>query len=82
LASYYNLIVASTTSVGYIVGGPYEGKKMMGCSLVVGKDGLIAEGKKNEFAGDLIIVDIELPERIEKGTQIGKMLKEKNYKFD
>lgn len=82
LASYYNLIVASTTSVGYIVGGPYEGKKMMGCSLVVGKDGLIAEGKKNEFAGDLIIVDIEIPTRTEKGTQIGIMLKNKGYKFD
>ena len=82
LAAYYNMIIASTTSVGYIVGGPYEGKKMMGCSLVVGKDGLIAEGKKNEFAGDLIIVDIELPERREKGTQIGNMLKEKGYKFD
>jgi predicted amidohydrolase len=82
LASYYNLIIASTTSVGYIVGGPYEGKKMMGCSLVVGKDGLIAEGKKNEFAGDLIIVDIEIPTRIEKGTQIGHMLKNKGYKFD
>jgi len=82
LASYYNLIVASTTSVGYIVGGPYEGKKMIGCSLVVDKNGLIAQGKKNEFAGDLIIVDIDLPERKEKGTQIGKMLTDKGYKFD
>ena len=82
LASYYNLIIASTTSVGYIVGGPYEGKKMIGCSLIVDKNGLIAQGKKNEFAGDLIIVDIELPERKEKGIQIGKMLSKKGYKFD
>lgn len=82
LASYYNIVVASTTSVGYIVGGPYEGKKMIGCSLVVGKDGLIAQGKKNEFAGDLIIVDIEMPIRKGKGTQIGKMLSQKGYKFD
>lgn len=82
LASYYNMIVASTTSVGYIVGGPYEGKKMIGCSLVVGKGGLIAQGKKNEFAGDLILTDIDLPERKEKGTQIGKMLQQKGHKFD
>ncbi|MFN8284428.1 MAG: carbon-nitrogen hydrolase family protein [Chitinophagales bacterium] len=82
LASYYDIIVASTTSVGYIVGGPYEGKKMIGCSLVVGKDGVIAQGKKNEFAGDLIIVDIDIPVRNEKGTQIGKMLSQKGYKFD
>lgn len=82
LASYYNLIVASTTSVGYIVGGPYEGKKMIGCSLIVGKDGLMAQGKKNEFAGDLIMVDFNLPKRDEKGTQIGKMLQNNGYKFD
>ena len=82
LATYYNIIIASTTSVGYIVGGPYEGKKMIGCSLVVEKNGLVAQGKKNEFAGDLIIVDIEMTERKEKGTQIGKMLAEKGYSFE
>lgn len=82
LASYYNLIVASTTSVGYIVGGPYEGKKMVGCSLVVDKTGVVAQGKFNEFAGDLKVVELELPERKEKGTEIGDMLKNRGYKFD
>lgn len=82
LASIYNLIIASTTSVGYIVGGPYEGKKMVGCSLIVDKNGVIAQGKQNEFAGDLIIVDIDLPIQTEKGTQIGKMLQKKGYKFE
>jgi predicted amidohydrolase len=82
LASNYDLIVASTTSVGYIVGGPYEGKKMVGCSLVVDKTGVISSGKFNEFAGDLVIKEIMLPDRKEKGTQIGKMLKDKGYHFD
>jgi deaminated glutathione amidase len=82
LASYYDLIIASTTSVGYIVGGPYEGKKMVGRSMVVDKTGIIRQGKLNEFAGDLIIADLMLPERKEKGTQIGKLLREKGYKFD
>lgn len=82
LASYYDIIVASTTSVGYIVGGPYEGKKMIGCSLVVDKNGVIAQGKFNEFAGDLKIVDIQLPERKLKGTQIGEMLKKRGWKPD
>lgn len=82
LASYYNIIVASTTSVGYIVGGPYEGKKMVGCSLVVDKDGIVMQGEFNEFAGDLKIIDITLPERHIKGTQIGDMLAERGYKFD
>lgn len=82
LATYHDIIVASTTSVGYIVGGPYEGKKMVGCSLVVDKNGIIAQGKFNEFAGDLKIVDIHLPERTVKGTQIGKNLSSRGWKID
>jgi len=82
LASYYDIIVASTTSVGYIVGGPYEGKKMVGRSLVVDKNGIIVQGKFNEFAGDLKIVELDLPVRKEKGTQIGAMLAKKGYNTD
>ncbi len=82
LASYHNIIVASTTSVGYIVGGPYEGKKMVGCSMVVDKSGIIAQGVFNEFAGDLIVAELEIPEPKIKGTEIGDMLKRRGYKFD
>ncbi len=82
LASLYNLVIASATSVGYIVGGPYEGKKMVGCSLCVGKQGIIAQGMMNEFAGELVIADFDLPQREEKGTEIGVMLQQKGYKFD
>ena len=32
LARLYDLVIMGTTSVGYLVGGPYEGKKMVGCS--------------------------------------------------
>jgi len=77
LADTYDLVVISATSVGYIVGGPYEGKKMVGCSLAVGKQGIISKGTYNEFAGDLIVADITVPVRKEKGAAIGKMLKTK-----
>lgn len=77
LAGLFNMVVIGTTSVGYIVGGPYEGKKSVGCSLVVNKDGIVARGPFNEFAGELIIAEIEVPERSEKGTDIGEMLKKK-----
>jgi predicted amidohydrolase len=82
LARLHNLVVVSTTSVGYIVGGPYEGKKMVGCSLVVSKDGVLTKGQFNEFAGELRTIEFEVPERPEKGTQIGEMLKNKGYQFD
>lgn len=82
LAKLYDLVIIGATSVGYIVGGPYEGKKMVGCSLAVNKNGAIARGPYLEFAGELIPVDIEIPIRKEKGTEIGQMLKKKGYRFD
>lgn len=82
LATLYDLIIVGATSVGYIVGGPYEGKKMVGHSLIMGKNGMIAKGSFNEFSGELIVADVTVPIRPEKGTQIGEMLKQKGYRFD
>lgn len=79
IATLYEIPVLSTTSVGYIVGGPYEGKKMIGCSLAVDKHGNAIQGEFNEFAGDLKVVEIELGSGKFKGTQFGKMLREKGY---
>ena len=59
--------------MGYIVGGPYEGKKMVGCSLAVNKDGIISKGIFNEFAGELIVQQIEIPEQQLKGTDFAKL---------
>lgn len=74
IAQTHGLVIASATSVGYIVGGPYEGKKMVGCSLCIGQQGIIAQGIFNEFAGDLIMAEFDLPERKEKGTEIGRKI--------
>lgn len=75
LAVAHDLIVVSATAVGVIVGGVYEGKKMVGCSLAVNKDGIIAEGKYNEFTGQLVITDITIPPPRVLGTAIGESLK-------
>lgn len=82
LAQLYNVVVISTTSVGYIVGGPYEGKKSVGCSLAVDAHGVQARGAFNEFAGQLIVADLARPHRPERGTDIGAMLQRKGYRFD
>jgi predicted amidohydrolase len=82
LARLYDLVVVGTTSVGYLVGGPYEGKKMVGCSLAVNKDGVVARGRYLEFASDLVTVDVQVPARPEKGTAIGEMLHRKGYRFE
>ena len=82
LARLYNVVVVSTTSVGYIVGGPYEGKKSVGCSLAVDANGVQAQGNFNEFAGELVVADLMRPHRPERGTDIGIMLQRKGYRFD
>ena len=75
LAVAHDLIVVSATAVGVIIGGVYEGKKMVGCSLAVNKDGIVAEGKYNEFTGQLVIADITIPPPRVLGTAIGESLK-------
>ena len=82
LAQLYNVVVVGTTSVGYIVGGPYEGKKSVGCSLAIDANGVRAQGTFNEFAGQLIVADLIRPHRPERGTDIGVMLQAKGYQFD
>ena len=69
IAELYDIPFLSVTSVGYIVGGPYEGKKMIGCSLAVNKEGIIAQGEFNEFAGDMKAVDVTIKPLRWKGVQ-------------
>lgn len=82
VSHYFNTNIVSVTSVGYIVGGPYEGKKMVGCSLVVGPKGLIKQGLFNEFAGELTTVEVDLPKNKAQGIEIGQELREKGYNFE
>ena len=81
LASLYDVVVVGVTSVGYIVGGPYEGRKSIGCSLAVGKNSILAEGTFNEISSELILFDCELPKTRPKGTEIGKMLANKGSRY-
>lgn len=81
LATIFNILVASTTAVGYIVGGPYEGKKMVGCSLVVSSSGVLSKGQFNEFAGELIIIETDIPENSKKGTEISDMVQQKDISY-
>ncbi len=75
IARLYDIPVVSVTSVGYIVGGPYEGKKMVGCSLAVDRAGIIAQGTFNEFAGELRVVDLTIKPQQYKGTQFDDLEK-------
>ena len=82
ITNLYEITIVGVTAVGYIVGGPYEGKKSVGCSLVVENGKMLNEGRFNEFTSELINVELNLNKNNNKGTNIGKMLKEKGYQFD
>jgi len=79
ISKIFGIPVISTTSVGYIVGGPYEGKKMVGCSVATDKNGIITKGKFNEFASDLIFIEINVENNGIKGTQVGSKILEEGY---
>ncbi len=80
ISQMYNITMVSTTSVGYIVGGPYEGKKKIGCSLAINSSGIIKKGQFNEFAGELIYFKEKLPENKEKGTTLNSKILNKGFK--
>lgn len=81
LAKLYDLVIVGATSVGYIVGGPYEGKKMVGCSLAVDKMGILAKGPFLEFAGELVTCEFKLTERKYHGTEIADSLRDRGYQL-
>jgi predicted amidohydrolase len=81
IAAAFDLFFVSATSVGYIVGGPYEGKKMVGRSLAIGPEGLVCQGGFNEFAGELAVAEITLRPRKRAGTLIGPHLREKGLPY-
>lgn len=79
LAKLYDLTILGTTSVGYIVGGPYEGKKMGGCSLAVDPSGVIAQGEMNEISSVLIPVEFEVQDKRALGSNIGKECEQRGF---
>lgn len=61
LSASHDLPVVGVSSVGRISGGPWEGRKLIGCSLAIGSDGrILAQGPYGEHAEALIPVDVEL----------------------
>ena len=75
IARAFGAPVVGATGVGYIVGGPYEGKKMPGGSLAAYPDGSFSECVFNEFSGSSMHISLNLLKRPRyKGAQIGKRL--------
>ena len=82
IANMFEIPVISVTSVGYIVGGPYEGKKQIGGSMAVTSDGKVRKCKFNEFAGDLSFVSLDIDPKKKKGTALLDNLEKRGFKSE
>lgn len=59
LAEQYGMTVIGVSNVGWMTGGPWQGRKCIGCSLAVGPGGgILAEGPYGVDADRLIIVPV------------------------
>jgi predicted amidohydrolase len=78
IARAYEVPVVGVSNVGPIRGGPWEGRKCIGCSLAVGPDGsVLARGPYGEDAEALIRVDLELSPMPAMGTQVAGWLRQR-----
>jgi predicted amidohydrolase len=61
LANLDEMPVVGVSNVGWITGGPWAGRKCIGCSLAVGaRDEILAKGPYGVDAQELIVVDVEM----------------------
>lgn len=80
LARLYDMTVIGVSNVGWLRGGPWQGRKCIGCSLAVGPGGqILAEGPYGHTAEKLIVVDVKPVQPGATGTAIAEMLLKKGY---
>lgn len=80
LSRLYDIPVIGVSSVGWLREGPWKGRKVIGCSLAIGADGhVLVQGPYGERAESLIIVDVELPQRLLHGTLVADELQRRGY---
>jgi predicted amidohydrolase len=81
LARLYDVTVIGVSNVGRMTGGPWSGRKVIGCSLAVGPGGeVLARGPYGERAEALVDVDVRLRPPIGRGTEIAGSLEARGYR--
>ena len=80
LARLYDMPVVGVSNVGRLDAGPWQGRKCIGCSLVVDRRGqVVLQGPYGETAEELLVVELELTPRAARGTAISEMLRHKEH---
>ena len=79
LAKLYDVTVIGVSNVGPITGGPWAGRKCIGCSLAVGPGGAVmAEGPYETEA--VVYVDVAPRPPVARGTGFAAALEARGYR--
>jgi predicted amidohydrolase len=79
LARLYDVTVIGVSNVGWLTGGPWKGRKCIGCSLAVGPRGVLAKGPYGETAEAVTVVEVEARPSVGRGTQVAEALRGRGY---
>jgi predicted amidohydrolase len=80
LARLYDLTVIGVSNVGRITGGPWKGRKCIGCSLAVGPGGeILAQGPYGEDAEAVVEVEVRPQPPVARGTDFAAALRGRGY---
>jgi len=83
VARLYEMAVVGVSNVGWVGGGPWEGRKCIGCSLAVARTGeVVATGPYGEDAEVLLPVELELSPAPAKGTAWPGWLSRRRQELD
>jgi predicted amidohydrolase len=78
LARAYDLTVVGVSNVGPLTGGPWQGRKCIGCSMAVGPAGaVLARGPYGEDAEALIVAEVSPQPPIACGTGFAEALRKR-----
>jgi predicted amidohydrolase len=80
LTRLYDVTVIGVSNVGRITGGPWRGRKCIGCSLAMGPGGVVlTQGPYGEHAEAVTALDVQLRSSIGRGTEIAPRLAARGY---
>ena len=83
LGRLFEMTTVGVSCVGWMTGGPWKGRKCIGCSLAVGPGGgVLAQAPYGVDAEELVVVEVE-PRGLEaKGTEISRALSDRGYSVE
>jgi predicted amidohydrolase len=79
LARLYDVTVIGVSNVGWLTGGPWAGRKCIGCSLAVGPAGVLARGPYGDAAEAVTVVEVEPRPPVGRGTRVAEALRARGY---